>query len=386
MASDRPEFERLVRPPKTHEHVAERIRAEIVSGRYPIGSRLPSEEELTSQLGVGRTTLREALLVLESQGLLEIRRGRMGGPVVTLPDLERVAQNMLVALRMRGVETEVTSSRLGSTNGATDRPSTPRSEGSITMFDNDGDDDPVRAQKTHEVLAGQIRRDIVSGNYPPGTALPSEDDLVEQFGVGRTTLREALRVLESQDLIEIRRGRGGGPIVKVPNLRTMTQSVAVGLHMTGVSYKDLQEAVALLEPPAAARFAELHTAEDLVAVRAAVDMTADATKNHDLEKFGMAAHLFHTTVAERSGNTTLATLTLVLHHLLASYHLAGARRTTDAVRVRAVRDYERIFDRMKVRDAAGTEKEWRRLLRQRTRVASDARYNMYAVFGDESNA
>ena len=77
-------------PKKTHELVADKIRRQIVAGDLAEGERLPPEDDLTAQFGVARTTLREALRVLESQGLLAIRRGRGGGPVVTHPDLEPI--------------------------------------------------------------------------------------------------------------------------------------------------------------------------------------------------------------------------------------------------------------------------------------------------------
>ena len=73
------------RRPKAHERVANILRDRIVTGELAAGDRLPPEDELTTQFGIARTTLREALRVLESQGLLLIRRGRGGGPVVTHP-------------------------------------------------------------------------------------------------------------------------------------------------------------------------------------------------------------------------------------------------------------------------------------------------------------
>ncbi|MFM8871031.1 MAG: FadR/GntR family transcriptional regulator, partial [Actinomycetota bacterium] len=79
---------------KTHEAVADTLRRQIVLGRFKVGDRLPTEEELTGHFDVARTTLREALRVLESQGLIEIRRGRNGGPVVTEPPSGATAESM----------------------------------------------------------------------------------------------------------------------------------------------------------------------------------------------------------------------------------------------------------------------------------------------------
>jgi GntR family transcriptional regulator len=71
--------------------IAERIRAEIVGGNYPVGSRLPAEPEFASQLGVSRSTLRESLNLLERDGLV-VRRQRAGTTVSRRPVVEHPLQ------------------------------------------------------------------------------------------------------------------------------------------------------------------------------------------------------------------------------------------------------------------------------------------------------
>src|SRR3954469_3261027 len=70
-----------------------------------------------------------------------------------------------------------------------------------------------RAAKTSELVALDIVRDIVARRLKPGDRLPREAELVEQYGVSRTSLREALRLLEVQGLISIRPGPGMGTLV-----------------------------------------------------------------------------------------------------------------------------------------------------------------------------
>jgi DNA-binding FadR family transcriptional regulator len=74
-----------IRAPASHELVVDQIRRAIQVGRFPIGTRLPPERELASQLGVSRTTVRGAIRVLEAEDLIETRRGRSGGPIVIGP-------------------------------------------------------------------------------------------------------------------------------------------------------------------------------------------------------------------------------------------------------------------------------------------------------------
>ena len=68
----------------------------------------------------------------------------------------------------------------------------------------------VRPQKMADMVAGRIRQMIARGAITDGEWLPTEPELMEQFGVSRPTLREAFRVLESESLISVRRGAHGG--------------------------------------------------------------------------------------------------------------------------------------------------------------------------------
>ncbi|WP_459976700.1 FadR/GntR family transcriptional regulator, partial [Mycobacterium avium] len=82
-------------------------------------------------------------------------------------------------------------------------------------------------ERAAEVIAGQIRRRIIRGELGEGEALPTENELLIQFGVSRPTLREAIRVLESESLIEVKRGSRGGIRVSVPR-------VEIAAHYTGL--------------------------------------------------------------------------------------------------------------------------------------------------------
>lgn len=79
----------IVRPAASYELVLEQVRRAIQLGRFAPGVRLPPERELAHQLGVSRTTVREAMRVLQGEGLVEIRRGRAGGAVVIGQDISR---------------------------------------------------------------------------------------------------------------------------------------------------------------------------------------------------------------------------------------------------------------------------------------------------------
>lgn len=81
-----------VRAPKLSHVVAERLRAQIAAGALKFGDTLPSEKDLLSQLGISRPTLREALRVLESEGLIRLGRGARSGATVLSPSIETAAR------------------------------------------------------------------------------------------------------------------------------------------------------------------------------------------------------------------------------------------------------------------------------------------------------
>src|ERR1700712_2146403 len=85
----------------------------------------------------------------------------------------------------------------------------------------------ARVPKTAEVIASQLRRQIVDGRLDPGDVLPPENQLAERFGVSRPTLREALRILETQGLLLTQQGSRFGIRVQAP--RTDAIAVTAGM-------------------------------------------------------------------------------------------------------------------------------------------------------------
>jgi DNA-binding FadR family transcriptional regulator len=218
----------------------------------------------------------------------------------------------------------------------------------------------VRAPKTGEMIAERLRRQIARGELAIGERLPPEDELTATYGIARTTLREALRILESQGLLEIRRGRTGGPVVTMPRIGALAEGLAVTLQLRGTTAGDLDAARQLLEPRLAGRLAESHTADDLDALREAVARAAAAAQASDRAAFGEAALGMHETIIARTGNTTLATISGLLHALVSRYYLRSAARSDDEQMHRAVRSYRKLVRLIEQGDAVTAEDHWRR--------------------------
>jgi GntR family transcriptional regulator, transcriptional repressor for pyruvate dehydrogenase complex len=91
-----------IRQPRVAEIVASRLRDDILSGRLKEGDILPSQEALFGEFGVSPPALREAIHILEADGLISVRRGNVGGAVVHLPSSERTAHMISMVLQTRG--------------------------------------------------------------------------------------------------------------------------------------------------------------------------------------------------------------------------------------------------------------------------------------------
>jgi GntR family transcriptional repressor for pyruvate dehydrogenase complex len=106
---------------------------------------------------------------------------------------------------------------------------------------------PLSSKRVFEQISDQIRDLIYSGVFRTGEKLPSERELAIQFHVGRTALREALRVLENEDLILIRQGSNGGSFISRPKIHKATKSAADLFHLGELDLQDITEARIPLE-------------------------------------------------------------------------------------------------------------------------------------------
>jgi GntR family transcriptional regulator, transcriptional repressor for pyruvate dehydrogenase complex len=151
----------------------------------------------------------------------------------------------------------------------------------------------------------QMRSAILSGKLKPGDHLPPEKELLEQFGVSKHTLREALRALEIIGLVNIRKGAGGGPIIGEVDLATTRDLVTNFLHFKNVSVPDLSQVRKLIEPNLARMAAERLTAQEIESLKA-MNQACRKALNRGENIIGAKFEIeFHTLLAEASGNALL---------------------------------------------------------------------------------
>ncbi|KAK50127.1 FCD domain protein [Bordetella bronchiseptica GA96-01] len=135
---------------------------------------------------------------------------------------------------------------------------------------------PIKAVRSRDLLADALREQILSGARPSGVALPSERELTEETGLSRAAVRDALRVLESEGLIETRQGRYGGSVVKLPANDALARPVALFARARGISLQEMIEARVAIEPTIAELAALRRTPEDLQALIQATDLLQEA--------------------------------------------------------------------------------------------------------------
>jgi GntR family transcriptional regulator, transcriptional repressor for pyruvate dehydrogenase complex len=217
--------------------------------------------------------------------------------------------------------------------------------------------EPVDVPKASDVLAHQLRERILSGELPEGTALPAERELVKQTRMSRATVREALRILEVQNLVRVRAGRAGGAFVQRPTTKSMANSVTMLIRGQKIRLADLMETREALEPFCAELAARKRTDDDLAVLDQANE--ALANPNADLPAFLQANLDWHVGVAIAGHNELLIGFMTALSHAIYT-GTENAAFVDDAVRVDTQRAHRSITNAIRSRDADAASRRMRR--------------------------
>lgn len=206
---------------------------------------------------------------------------------------------------------------------------------------------PMEVPKASDVLANELRERILTGEFPEGTALPPERELVTQTQMSRTTVREALRILEVQGLVRIKTGRAGGAFVQRPDKDSVASSVSLLIRGQQVRLADLLETREAIEPFCARLAARNRTDADLARLDAA--NTAIADSSGTLAQFLRANVDWHVGVATASHNELLTGMMTALSHAI--YAATKNEDFVDAeVRRTTVRAHRSITNAIRAQD------------------------------------
>ena len=162
----------------------------------------------------------------------------------------------------------------------------------------------LKREPAYKAVSGVMEQHILSGQLKPGTALPSEQELATQFGVNRSTIRESIRLLEQEGLLERHQGRR--LFVVLPGLFDLAPRAVRSLILHQVTFQELWEVAVVVEPEAARLAALRADAADLREIDenlAAAQGTVGAA--HDAERHSELDVAFHALVARASKNRSL---------------------------------------------------------------------------------
>jgi DNA-binding FadR family transcriptional regulator len=166
--------------------------------------------------------------------------------------------------------------------------------------------DKVSVGRISETIVDQIRQLMRTGQLRPGDRLPAERDLCERFGVSRVTVREALRMLESSGLVEIRVGARGGAFVTIPTSEHVGDGLADMLSLSALTAADVTEVRLILEVGIAPLVCARATEEDIEALEEICERSREAVRT-ETYTMDLSAE-FHARVARSTHNPAVGML------------------------------------------------------------------------------
>ena len=213
----------------------------------------------------------------------------------------------------------------------------------------------VRAESSaplvYLAIAEQLRDRIALGTYPAGSRLPSEIELAKQFGAARTSVREALRVLASQGMIETTRGGSGGSVVLQLDhrdvMRMLERTMRYLLTSRGCTEEEMEEVRELLEVSATWMTASRRTPVQLDRLRSCLPDIEPGMQPRP-EQVDMNLR-FHYEILEATGNRLLHVFAQPVAVLIYSFY----RRQEHAPEYyqQVLEDHRRILKAIEARDA-----------------------------------
>lgn len=227
-----------------------------------------------------------------------------------------------------------------------------------------------REPRAGERVARELRNSIIRGELKDGAPLLSEPELMAHFRVSRPTLREGLRILESEALISVKRGAGGGPRVHRPDSSVVARHFGLVLQSMGTTLADFTLARQMIEPQLA-RLAAQNAAGDVKLLRAIIEEERVAI--HDDILLSSALYRFNDTLVQISGNQTMGLVwsmlnTIARRHTSAVAIFSGDHPGNVAAIRRSLKAQSKLTDLVEAGDGDGAEAFWRMHLEKTSEI------------------
>ncbi|HEX3781283.1 MAG TPA: FCD domain-containing protein [Pseudonocardiaceae bacterium] len=217
-----------------------------------------------------------------------------------------------------------------------------------------------RIPKMAEMVSADLRQRILRGDFKEGDSLSPEASLLEEYQISRPTLREALRLLEAQQLITVRRGSHKGAVVSVPGSDLAVDPFTILLQLRGATLDDIYRFRMIFEPQAVRIAAERASDEEISNLRDLLEEESRARR--DAKAFPGVAWRFHTELARLSGNVTMTLIAETLERISERHARTVASGWPDAEKQldRAYRAHKKLVGLIADRQGDEAERFWAR--------------------------
>jgi GntR family transcriptional repressor for pyruvate dehydrogenase complex len=204
---------------------------------------------------------------------------------------------------------------------------------------------PIKSTRIYEEIVRQVKAMIAEGRLKGGDRLPPERDLAEKFVVSRTSVREALRALESLGLVEIRPGEG--TFVRQVSIESLVEPLALLMVSQREAIAELFEARRLLEPSLAALAAGRATPEEIHEMERILEMQAAEIA---AGRTGLAQDAqFHAAIGVAAHNRAITRIAHAIMDLLTQSREESLN--TPGRPTRSHEDHRRVLTAIAARDA-----------------------------------
>jgi len=211
----------------------------------------------------------------------------------------------------------------------------------------------IRRRKLYEDVVEELEGLIHSGEYGPGARLPSEREVMEQFGVGRTAVREAMFALQKMGLIQVSSGERARVVEPTPSALVNELGGAARLFLSKPEgIRHFQDARLLFEGAVVRRTAVSASDEDIAVIEQA--LAANKADIGDGPAFERSDKAFHSAIFAAVANPIFTALDAALSEWLAEQRSVSARVGASPVKV--YEDHERVFIAIRERDPDAAEK------------------------------
>ena len=234
----------------------------------------------------------------------------------------------------------------------------------------ESDNGRIRVPKTSELVADQIREQIIRGELNEGDSLPPEGTLMVTLGISRPTLREAFRILEAESLISVVRGSRSGARVHSPSTELVSRYAGYLLESQSTTIADLYAARLAIEPTVVRWLATAKgQTPGMAKVKSVLEDLGDMLANEEYDKFIDNIAYFHQVLVEATGNKTLSFMNRMLLNLARTHQNDYQRRHPRSTEERqksiraGFKSYAKLIHLIEAGDVEEAVEHWRLHLR-----------------------